>query len=151
MRHPRLSFGYVFTNLLFDHLNLASTNILLSTLWRLKLGLRLVYYRTDRAPCGKVAHLYWLLKLRLGFLILECLYYLFGNAWVSKFSVRCKLSQCYIIVVATEHILSRLSVQWNITLFEVVVLDISPLFIYVFLIKVILIRRDEGCLEFLFV
>lgn len=59
-----------------------------------------------------------------------------------------QLDQCEVIVVATELVLDRLPMQGLVVHFEVIVFYITPLLIYVFLIKVVVARRNKRRLYF---
>jgi len=55
----------------------------------------------------------------------------------------CKCCKLIVEVVSIKHLLSRVTSQIRLVLFEFGVINVFPLFLYVLLIKVIFLRRDE--------
>lgn len=84
-----------------------------------------------------------ILKLGFRLLFLKSLYDNVSEAWIPELPVLCELSQIDIIVVATELFLGGEALEGLLVFNEVVIFDISPFFIDISLIKIILIKGHK--------
>lgn len=62
------------------------------------------------------------------------------------------LSDCRhleVVVVSSEEVLNRLAAECSEVLLEAFIINVSPLLVDVLLVEVVLLGRDEGCLQLL--
>jgi hypothetical protein len=92
-----------------------------------------------RAICHYVSHLEGLPKLRLRLLLLQSSNDGVRKPALSELFVLRKLGKVDIVVVSAELSLNRVSLQRLLVLNEVIVLDVSPFFVYVSLVKIVFV------------
>ena len=96
----------------------------------------------------RCSHLYWVLLLRLYFKILNLLHDHVRKSKLDNFLILRDCSHLVIIIVSCEEILYRLSSQSSKVLLELLILNVPPLLINIFLVEIILLWWYERWLKF---